>query len=463
MTPLDREANQSPGIIGRARGALQALRPRAVIGNDAEPGADVIGMLGMLGASLLASSQATNDVEETLNRLAQQYDRADLRVFVLPTIVMVEDPRNSSSATSLFAVGSAPLRLDQVDAVERLVREASRSTTPPQDVVARLGEIRSESARFGPVLTVFGYTLLTVGFGLVLNPTVTALPVYVLLGVVVGSIVLIGNRVATLSLILPVLTAFSVTLLISLLVRPFVHDDVLRLVAPSLVSFLPGLTLTIAAVELTSGQMMAGASRLVSGIARLGLLTFGVYAGISIAGEPPAPTTAPMQLGAWAPWAGIVLVALGYYLYSAAPRRSLVWILYALVVAYSGQLLGDRLVGAELSGLIGALIVIPAVMLAGRLSASPSTAVMLTCAYWLLVPGAMGFIGLSEAASGASGATDTIMRTFGSLTAIAIGMLLGAGLSRDVAAMSRGWRQARGRGGTNRPTKPSDGERMHHD
>ena len=447
MAPPVRATNSDPGIMSRARGALQALRPRAATADTDAPDVGVTAMLGELGAALLAASQATSDVEETLDRLARQYDRADLRVFVLPTIVMVEDPRRASSQTSLFAADGTALRLDQVDAVERLVRQASQSTPSPQDVVARLSAIRSAPPRFGPVLTVFGYTLLTVGFGLVLNPTLTALPVYVLLGVVVGSIVLIGARVATLSLILPVLTAFSVTLLISVLVRPLVHDDVLRLVAPSLVSFLPGLTLTIAAVELTSGQMMAGASRLVSGIARLGLLAFGVYAGISLAGEPPPPTTAPVQLGAWAPWAGIVLVALGYYLYSAAPRRSLLWILYALVVAYSAQLLGDALVGAEMSGLVGALIVIPAVMLAGRLAASPSTAVMLTCAYWLLVPGAMGFIGLSEAASGTSGATDTILRTFGSLTAIAIGMLLGAGLSRDVMAMLRGWRQARRRSG----------------
>lgn len=52
----------------------------------------------------------------------------------------------------------------------------------------------------------------------------------------------------------------------------------------------------------------------------------------------------------------------------------------------------------------------------------------------------MGFIGLSEAAAGTSGAADAIMRTFASLIAIAIGMVLGAGLSRDVTAVSRGWK-----------------------
>ncbi|NYD67685.1 threonine/serine ThrE exporter family protein [Agromyces atrinae] len=448
MSSTEGEGTPAAGFIDRARDALQALRPRATPDTIGDDETGILSMLGELGASLLDSSLATSDVEDTLNTLAAQYGRADLRVFVLPTIVLVEDPSTSPAQTAIFAAGQYALRLDQAGEVERLVRHARERTTPPAEVVASLSTIRAMRPRFGSVLTVTGYMLLTVGFGMVLNPTVTALPVYVVLGVIVGSIMLVGNRVATLSLILPVLTAFSVTLLISLLVRPWVHDDVLRLVAPSLVSLLPGLTLTIAAVELTSGQVMAGASRLVYGIARLGLLAFGVYAGITVAGEPPAPTSAPTQLGAWAPWVGIALVSVGYYLYSVAPRRSLLWILYALVVAYSAQLLGNLLVGPELSGLIGALVVIPAIMLAGRVKGSPSTSVMLTCAYWLLVPGAMGFIGLSEAAAGTAGASGTILRTFGSLTAIAIGMVLGAGLSRDVSAIGREWRQTRTRGRT---------------
>lgn len=429
-------------MIGRARGALDALQapPSLDAPSEPPPTAGVVEMLGRLGTTLLAASQATSDVEDTLYRLAATYDRGDLRVFVLPTLVLIDDTRASPSQTAFFPAGQDALRLDQAGAADQLVRRALDERTEPGTVIERVADIRTAAPRFGPVLSVIGYMLLTVGFGLVLNPTVTALPVYVVLGAIVGVIVLLGARLPTLSLILPVATAFSVTLLISLFVRPLVHDDVLRLVAPSLVSFLPGLTLTIAAVELTSGQMIAGASRLVYGIARLGLLSFGVFAGMSVGGKPPAASGTATQLDGWAPWVGILLVAIGYSLFSAAPKRSLLWILYALVVAYSAQLLGNVLVGAELSGLVGAMIVVPAVGLAGRLKAAPSPAIMLTCAYWLLVPGAMGFIGLSEAAAGTSGAADTIMRTFASLLAIAIGMLLGAGLSRDVTAVGRGWK-----------------------
>ncbi|NLB47425.1 MAG: threonine/serine exporter family protein [Microbacteriaceae bacterium] len=426
------------GMLGRLRGAVRAL------GREDTPpagpdGASLIAMIGAIGPALLGSAQATSDVQKTLRRLAAQYGRPDLRVFVLPTLVMVEDSQKTPAATAIFPAEDGDLRLDQAAAVDHIVRVALREGTDPAQVVAEIAELKRSTPRFGPLGVILGHTLLSVGFGLVINPTVTALPVYVVLGAIVGVILVLAPRAATLSLILPVFTAFAVTLIVSLVVRPLVHDDVVRLVAPALVSFLPGLTLTIAAVELTAGQIIAGASRLVFGIARLALLAFGVFAGMTVAGTPTVTST-PSQLGEWAPWVGIARVSLGYTLYSSAPRGSLVWILYALVVAYSAQLLGNVLVGAELSGLIGAAVVVPAAYLAARVRVAPPAGIMLTCAYWLLVPGAMGFIGISEAASGAAGASNTILQTFGSLIAIAIGMVVGAGISRDFTAVVQGWK-----------------------
>lgn len=427
-------------LIHRFQRAMHALVGTEIIEDPVQPSDDIVGMIGAIGPALLGSSQATNDVQDTLQRLAREYGRPELRVFVLPTLVMVEDLGTRPSQTAIFPVDNVTLRLDQAGAVEHLVKAALADHTAPREVSDRVDRIRRSRARFGPVVMVLGHTLLSLGFGMVMNPTLTALPVYVILGAIVGVILLFASRTRTLSLILPVFTAFAVTVTVSGLVRPLVHDDVIRLVAPSLVSFLPGLTLTIAAVELTSGQIMAGASRLVYGVARLALLAFGVFTGISVAGEP-TNTSSPEQLGSWAPWAGVALVSFGYFFYSSAPKRSLPWILYALTVAYAAQLLGNLLVGAELSGLIGAAVAVPAAYLAARFRPAPPASVMLTCAYWLLVPGAMGFIGISEAASGTAGASDTIMKTFGSLIAIAIGMVLGAGLSRDVSAAARAWRR----------------------
>jgi uncharacterized membrane protein YjjB (DUF3815 family) len=276
---------------------------------------------------------------------------------------------------------------------------------------------------------------------MVLNPTLSALPVYVVLGAIVGTIVVVAARISTLALILPVFASFAITALAILFVVPLVDDDPLRLVAPALVSFLPGLTLTVAAVELTSSQVIAGASRMVYGIAQLALLAFGVFGAITVFGLT-MPSGSPPTLGAWAPWVGIALTGLGFTMFQVAPKGAFLWILYALVVAYAAQLLGNVLVGPELSGFVGAVAVVPAVHVIRRFRAAPPTAVMLTCAYWLLVPGALGFIGIAEATAGASEAADTIVSTFISLIAIALGMMVGAGFSKDVSAVTRAWRRS---------------------
>lgn len=95
------------------RGALVALiKPPP----ERLPLASEIGvpeMVGALGPALLSSSQATSDVQETLERVAAAYERPDLRVFVLPTLVIVEDPGVAPSHTAIYPANNQQLRLDQ--------------------------------------------------------------------------------------------------------------------------------------------------------------------------------------------------------------------------------------------------------------------------------------------------------------------------------------------------------------
>ncbi len=415
-----------------------------------EPSAKVLGMLGELGPALLAGSQPTNEVAATLSALAKAYDRTELRVATLPTLVLIDDPAADPPRTSVFSADLPALRLEQVDAIERLITRAAKNQIDPDEVVDRAAKIVEDPPRFGFWLSLVGHVLLTVGFGLVLNPTAAALPIYAILGVIIGVLLLAGSRVRTLALVLPVIAAFVATLFVGLAAPELAKVSILSLVTPALASLLPGLTLTMAAVELTSGQIISGASRTVYGFATLALLAFGVYVGITVTGMPHAQTSSDPRLGVWAPWLGILLVAFGYYLYSVAPKHSFIWILFALTVAYSGQLLGNVLLGSTLSGLIGALIVVPTIYLVAHVPMAPSPAVMLTCAYWMMVPGSMGFIGLSKAASGTAGGGSELLQTVGAVIAIAIGMVIGTGISRDTSAVSQALRRQSARNRKNK-------------
>ncbi|WP_458815727.1 threonine/serine exporter family protein [Leucobacter sp. HY1908] len=400
---------------------------------------ELVGMLGLLGRVLLAGSQPTNEVAGSLLSLARTYGSLNLRIIVLPTFILIEDPSHDPVKTSVFDANHAPLRLDQVDAIERLMHKSAAAQLDPADVSARVKRISAAPPRFGFWASLAGHVLLTLGFGLVLSPTLAALPVYAALGLLVGLIVLLGSRVQTLALVLPVVAAFTATAIAGLIAPELASQSVLSLVTPAIASMLPGLTLTIATVELTNGQIIAGASRMLYGFASLALLAFGLYLGMVVSGMSHPHTSSGDRLGAWAPWLGIVFVAIGYYLYSVAPKGSLIWILFALSVAYAGQLLGHVLLGAALSGLIGAVISVPAIYLVSHLPRAPQPAVMLTCAYWMMVPGTMGFIGLTETVSGTAGGGSALLQTVAGIFAIAIGMVVGTGLSRDTGAVARAW------------------------
>jgi uncharacterized membrane protein YjjP (DUF1212 family) len=252
------------------------------------------------------------------------YGAASIRIFVLPTIVLVEDS-SSGRGAQIFPLDGDGLRLDQAGQLESLIERVIAEQLPPRQVTHELHRIGDLPPRFGARVRILGHTILTLGFGLVLDPVAAAIPVYIVLGALVGLTVVFGARFDQLRLALPVLVPFAMTLLVALAVTPWIADDPVRLVSPALVSFLPGLALTLGAVELTSQQIVAGASRIVYAGAQLGLLVFGVFAALTISGVHP-PTQSPDSLGSWAPWVGVALTAIGYTLFSVAPRGSLVWI-----------------------------------------------------------------------------------------------------------------------------------------
>ena len=100
-----------------------------------------------------------------------------------------------------------------------------------------------------------------------------------------------------------------------------------------------------------------------------------------------------------------------------------------LVVLYSawiGQIVGSVLVGGVVSAFVGAAVMTPVAYVVGpRPSAKPPRASLLP-SFWLLVPGALGLIGLTElAGDGGAAGTNDLVTTVWSIFAVAIGVLCG--------------------------------------
>jgi uncharacterized membrane protein YjjB (DUF3815 family) len=130
---------------------------------------------------------------------------------------------------------------------------------------------------------------------------------------------------------------------------------------------------------------------------------------------------------AWAPRLGVLVFAAGVVVANSAPPRSFPGMLLVLCAAWAGQVVGNAVFGGYVSAVLGALVMTPVAAWVARLpSAMPRQALFLP-GFWLLVPGALGLIGLTQLAGDSrSAGTDDLVATVVSLFAVAIGILCGS-------------------------------------
>ena len=152
-------------------------------------------------------------------------------------------------------------------------------------------------------------------------------------------------------------------------------------------------------------------------------------------------------LGEVAPWIGVALFGVGVIAHQSARRRSAGWILLVLYVAYAGQVLGTFLLGTTLSAFAGALLMTPVAVYVATLPSGPATMVSFLPAFWLLVPGALGLVGLTQVLGNSRvNGVDSLFTTGAAMIGIAFGVLLGlaaaSGLSRFSRMAPRGKRIA---------------------
>jgi len=394
-----------------------AVAPRDTYSND-----EIAVMLRTLGMAMLEAGQPVNIVGARLLAIASRYTTRTVRLAVLPTVIIVKV--DTGRATEVDQTDRATVRLDQAGKIAEISDLAEAGAITPEDAVAEVCAVRELPRRFGAVTTIFGHVMATIGFGMMLNPTWAALPAYAFLGAVVGSVLVIAPRFPGLVTIQATVAALLVTVLAGVFLADIAGDGMLRTIAPPLIALLPGFALTTGAIELASGQMIAGASRLVYGGAQVVLLAAGVFLGVRLVGVP-TPQHESALMGEWSLYLAIVVMAVGMYLYLSAPRGSLIWLVVGLGVALITQDLSAVFLDQAMSGAVGAFVAVPFAMFASGFRGAPPRMVMLLTVFWGLVPGALSFMNFAKRAASNVIDVNTLQGTGAAVFGIALGTLIG--------------------------------------
>lgn len=398
---------------------------------------DLVAFVIALGVAMSAAGEPVYLVQDRLTTIANAYGASSATVTVFPTYLMLTIGRGEPAAIALTTTLDGSPRLDQIADMEVLLKLAERGAIDPSDGLQQLTEIRERIPRFGRIRSVVGYAIFATGICLVLHSAASEVAAAALFGAVIGVLRWLARGQQTITVMMPVIAAFTVSALCSLAIEHEVSNLGMRPMVAALVVFLPGAALTTAVLELAAGQMISGASRLVAGGVQLALLAFGILAGIEAVGVPRTSVffATDALLGEWSPWVGVLVFAVGVVIADGAPRRALPSLLVVLYAAWGSQVVANEMLGVYVAALIGATVMtITAYAMERFPSSMPGQAAFLP-GFWLLVPGALGLIGLARFAGG--GGAQELFATTGSIFAVALGVLCGTQLLAWVVTTGR--------------------------
>lgn len=392
-----------------------------------------------VGEAMIDAGYSVDSVQSALEDIAAVNGYPSTEVVAMPTALFVSTRGGDELVTGAVASGGTKLLLHQVDALDRLVQAARIGKLSPVETIQGIAELRAAPPPARRAYRVGAYVLLSAGLAVLLGASWTGVAFSAAFGAVAGTVLLLTEKAPR--QFLPLVTvglAFGVSTAVFLFAGAGYDPGILPSLIAPLVTLLPGALLTTGIIELSTGQMMSGAGRLAAGFMQLTLLAVGIVGGASLVGVPQLDLTeAHDPVGVWGPWAAVAAFGVGIVIHQGGRYRAIPWILLVLYVAYGAQVLGDIFFGGVLSALIGAFAMTPVAILVARQSTGPAAMTSFLPAFWLLVPGALGLVGVTSILGGNGAGTTTLVTTIATMVAIALGILAGSAVSGRLRSSKR--------------------------
>ena len=386
---------------------------------------DAIAFVLALGRALHRYGTPSHRLEEAL---AESCERLGLRaeLFTTPTTIIMTFGEPTDLRTAMMRVGGGELDMDKLEQVDDLADDVATGEVTPLEGVARLAKIDATPTRFSRPLTIacHGITAgaMAVFFGGLLADVAVAGAIGLLLGLLAQFAQRSTDQARVFELVGAACAAFAASVASSLwdAITPSL------VTMASLIVLLPGMALTIAMIELATRNLMAGTARLMSAVIVLLELVVGVALGERLAAtlvtiHQPVPHALPE----WANWIALAAAASSISVVVRAQTRAFAYIVLACTVGYVGTRAGTEWLGqdmATLGVLVGAIALGVLGNVFARLRQRPAQVVLIP-AVLLLVPGSMGFRGMTSLLD-----RDTLTGVETVFGMFVVALALGAGL-----------------------------------
>ena len=401
---------------------------------DAESAARAL--LARLGAAMIATGQPAHEIEEELVAVGARLGHPQIQAGVVPTGLILS---LRSGAPAAYESVNGPVRLDQASEVRRIRHQLITGELDSAAALEQLSTLRARPARYPAWVVATAWVAIAVGIALILQPGRANAALTAGCSLIVYGLMALVRQAPRLAGLLPTAAAFAVTVIVFAAADAGWIDGPLRTVLPPLAPLLPGALIVTGMSELAAAHMQAGTSRLVHGVVQLGLFAVGLIAATTVLNVPPETmgNVRVDDIGVWAAPAGLLLIALGICFMESVELSMSPWVLLVLLIAFGAQSGGQALGSAALGGFLGAIAASIGATLVERVRPRTARLVLFLPAFWLLVPGSLGLVGVTTLVAEPGRAVETGLDVVAVICAIALGLLAGSSVGLALRGRER--------------------------
>jgi uncharacterized membrane protein YjjP (DUF1212 family) len=356
---------------------------------------DAVGFVLRLGRALHVYGIPAHRLEEVMGKAAEKLGLQG-QFFSTPTAIFASFGRQEEQRTFLMRVTPGEVNLGKIAELDDVTTGVLRGALDPAEGSKRVDGILAEPHRYGATLTTVAFSLASAAASRFLGGGVKEIAASALIGLVIGLLSLFVEKYQSFGKVFEFVAAGAASALAGSLTFVIGAYAVSNATLAGLIVLMPGLTLTIALIELSTRNLSSGTSRLSGAFVIFLSIGFGVAVGGAIAnlllGEPAVARAAPLP--AWTEALALVTMPIALTILLRAQLRDAVWIVIAGALAVGGSRLGVRFFGPEMGVFLGALTVGVASNWYARLADRPAIITEVP-GIMLLVPGSVGFRGLA--------------------------------------------------------------------
>jgi uncharacterized membrane protein YjjP (DUF1212 family) len=386
---------------------------------------DAVGFVLRLGRALHAYGIPAHRLEEVMVKASEKLGLQG-QFFSTPTSIFASFGPQEEQRTFLMRVTPGEVDLGKVAELDDVTTGVLRGALDPAKGSQLIDSILAAPRRYGKVATIIAFGLASAAASRILGGGLKEIAASATIGLITGLLSLLAGKYQSLGRVFEFVAAFIASALAESLTFAFGGYAVSNATLAGLIVLMPGLTLTIALVELSTKNLSSGTARLSGAFVIFLGVGFGVAVGGSVTdlliGQPRVARA--VQLPEWTMIVALVAMPLALTVLLRAQLRDAVWIVIAGALAVGGSRVGVKFFGPEVGVFLGALTVGVASNWYARLLDRPATITEVP-GILMLVPGSVGFRGLAALMDEKTlSGVDTTFKMILTAVALVAGMLM---------------------------------------